>query len=424
MGSADRLRVRIQRSTLREPGMSPASESPAPPRIVGLAPMAHRIMHGENLGHLRWQLEARVAEDPSDAAAWLDLGMLLELSMYKEEGLACQARALALCKAFRIPAPAAVPGLHLLMFVGSGDVMANVPVQFLLVGSDVTLDLVFTQLGQPLPELPGHDLAIVGIGESDANRPLLAQLKRDLEGHRVPVLLKPEKIQALTRDRLWRLLEGIPGLSIPPTVRASLGDLKELAEGRLMLGDLLPGGTFPILLRPMDSHGGKGLARLAGPSDLAEYIHGGKGEAFFLSPFIDYRGPDGLHRKMRIAFIDGKPYACHMAVAEHWMLHYLNAGMDGDLDKRNEEARHFATFDTDFAVRHAAALDGLCARADLEYFAIDCAETRDGKLLIFEADTAMIVHDMDPPALYPYKGPQMQRVFRAFRAMLERHASR
>jgi hypothetical protein len=113
-----------------------------------------------------------------------------------------------------------------------------------------------------------------------------------------------------------------------------------------------------------------------------------------------------------------------MAVAEHWMLHYLNAGMDGDPAKREEEARHFATFDTDFAVRHVAALEGLCERAGLEYFAIDCAETRDGKLLIFEADTAMIVHDMDPPALYPYKGPQMRRVFQAFRAMLSRHAGR
>jgi hypothetical protein len=238
------------------------------------------------------------------------------------------------------------------------------------------------------------------------------------------VLLEPRKIQALTRDRLWRLLEGVPGLAIPPTVRTSQPDLLDVVQGCRSLGDLLPGGTFPILLRPMDSHGGKGLARLSSPDDLAEYLQHINSEAFFLSPFLDYRNPDGLHRKMRIAFIDGKAFACHMAVAEHWMLHYLNAGMDGDPSKREDEARHFATFDTEFAVRHAAALEGLCTRAGLEYFAIDCAETRDGKLLIFEADTAMIVHDMDPSSLYPYKGPQMKRIFLAFRAMLARHAGR
>jgi len=68
--------------------------------------MAHRIMQGENLGRLRMQLEARVAEDPSDAPVLLDLGILLELSFYKNEGLACQARAITLGQVFRIPAPA------------------------------------------------------------------------------------------------------------------------------------------------------------------------------------------------------------------------------------------------------------------------------------------------------------------------------
>jgi hypothetical protein len=400
--------------------MSPAQAPP--PRIMGLAPLAQRIFQGENLGLLRQQLEARVASDPSDAAAWLDLGVLLELAFYKVQGLACQARALALQRVFGVPAPGPVPGLRLLMFLGPGDIMANVPAQFLLAGSDVTLDLVFVLPGQPLPGLPAHDLALVGIGESDANRPLLDQLRRDLEGHPVPVLLDPQKVQALARDRLWRLLEGAPGLRIPPTVRVSREDLRGLGEGRRALEDLLPGGAFPLLLRPMDSHGGLGLARLGGTGELAEYVNQAGGEEFFLSRFEDYRGADGLHRKLRIALIDGRAYACHMAVAEHWMLHYLNAGMDRDPAKRAEEALHFATFDTDFAVRHAAALAALCERAGLEYFAIDCAETRDGELLIFEADTAMVVHDMDPPALYPYKAPQMRRVFQAFRSMLGRHA--
>ena len=171
--------------------MSPASDNSSPVEIVGLAPMAHRIMRGENLGHLRWQLEAHLAEDPTDAAAWLDLGILLELCFFKEEGLASQAKALALNRVFRVPSAGAADGLHLLMFVGPGDIMANVPVQFLLVGSDVTLDLVFVQLGQPLPALPAHDLALVGIGESDANRPLLEQLRQHpLPTYQVPTFPK------------------------------------------------------------------------------------------------------------------------------------------------------------------------------------------------------------------------------------------
>ncbi|MEJ1978546.1 MAG: hypothetical protein WDN49_22960 [Acetobacteraceae bacterium] len=39
----------------------------------------------------------------------------------------------------------------------------------------------------------------------------------------------------------------------------------------------------------------------------------------------------------------------------------------------------------------------------LDYFSIDCSEDRDGRLLVFEADVAAIIHSMDPPDLYPYR---------------------
>jgi hypothetical protein len=139
---------------------------------------------------------------------------------------------------------------------------------------------------------------------------------------------------------------------------------------------------------------------------------------------VDYRSADGLFRKYRIAFVDGHPMACHMAMAESWMLHYFNAGMDQSAEKRAEELRWFDLFDTVFAARHRRAFEALCERVGLEYLVIDCAEAPTGELLVFEADTAMVVHAMDSPDLFPHKRRQMQRVFRAFQAMIRAHASR
>ena len=48
---------------------------------------------------------------------------------------------------------------------------------------------------------------------------------------------------------------------------------------------------------------------------------------------------------------------------------------------------------------------------------------RDGSLLIFEADNTAVVHNMDPPTVFPYKPPQMRKIFEAFAAMLERRAA-
>jgi hypothetical protein len=122
--------------------------------------------------------------------------------------------------------------------------------------------------------------------------------------------------------------------------------------------------------------------------------------------------------------VDGKPFACHMAIADEWKVWYLNADMALSVPHRMEEALFMEGFDDGFAARHADALAQLSARMGLDYVAIDCAETPSGALLVFEADNTAIVHDMDPPSVYPYKSAQMRKIFRAVQAMLYRRAGR
>ena len=66
------------------------------------------------------------------------------------------------------------------------------------------------------------------------------------------------------------------------------------------------------------------------------------------------------------------------------------------------------------------ALEAIYQRTLLDYLCIDCAETRDGQLLVFEIDHAMVVHAMDPEDLFPYKRQHMQKVKYAFRDFLLR----
>jgi hypothetical protein len=75
-------------------------------------------------------------------------------------------------------------------------------------------------------------------------------------------------------------------------------------------------------------------------------------------------------------------------------------------------------FATGFARRHRQALASLAKEIDLEYFGLDCAESADGALVIFEVASAMLVHAMDNPEIFPYKATQMRTVFDAFQAML------
>ena len=132
---------------------------------------------------------------------------------------------------------------------------------------------------------------------------------------------------------------------------------------------------------------------------------------------------DGLFRKYRIVFIDGRPYACHMAIADRWDIWYLNAGMS----ESAEQASRGRDLHAHLRHRLRPPAPGRARRrwssaSSLDYFTVDCAETKDGSLLIFEADNTAVVHNMDSPHLFPYKPPQMRKIFDAFAAMLVRHA--
>jgi len=402
------------------------SGSPAPAEPIGLPTLLKTAFDGVDLAPVWNMLVGRVSENPGDAAALMDLSMIAHIQGRPSDRSTLQGWALELQRLYRQPprADASEP-LRLLAFMAPGDFMANMPIGFLLEGSNVTLYMVYVVPGLPLPQpLPDHDVAFVAAAESHENQVLLGEIAALVRSWPRPVVNSPQQIARLTRDGTWALLRSAPGMEIPINARVDRGDLERIARGEAAIENALEGGTFPIIVRPLDSHAGDGLIKLECAAEIDAYLRERAEPEFYIAPFVDYRGQDGLFRKYRIALIDGRPYAVHMAISAHWMIHYLNAGMVESAEKRAEEARFMADFDADFAVRHATALRAIAERTDLDYLPFDCAETRDGKLLIFESGTNMVVHAMDPADLFPYKRPQMGKVFDAFAAMLRNRAAR
>jgi len=394
--------------------------------LIGLAPLMRLAFLQQDLAPLGEALLARAQAHPDDAHACLDFSTVLQLKGQRELALAVQAQAIELQQWYSLPAqaPQSGPGFKLLVVMGPGDLMSNTPIEFLVEQSDVAMDLLYLTADSDFPEeVPEHDVLLVAVAESDANQPLLARLAAFLLEWPRPVVNLPQHIAHTSRDGLCARLQDVPGVAMPRTARLDRTQLQALASGELTVGSLLPGDDFPLIVRPLGSHAGHDLERMASAADLRVYLQKVGAERFYIARFVDYRNDDGQYRKYRIALIDGRPYICHFAVSSHWMIHYLNAGMDESALKREEEARIMAHFDDEFARRHAQAFAAIDARMGMPYLGIDCAETRDGELLVFEADNAMIVHAMDAEEMYPYKRPVMQKVFAAFRAMLARAAS-
>jgi hypothetical protein len=398
----------------------PLSEAAA---SLGLAFLAKRAFTGDRLDEVWAELVRRAGRDPNDAGALMDLSLVAMLTGDRKRGLELQAAALRLNRAFRT-AHGTGQGLKVLVFMTPGDLTANTPVDFLFEGSDAQVIGWFVDGALPSPaDVPPHDVAVLAISQSESAPEALAALPSDLDAWPRPVINgRPDRIAALSRDGVAERLAGHPELVCPLTRRLERAALEAAAQGRAELGAFAPELAYPIILRPLSSHAGHDLEKIDDAEALGAYLAAHAHEAqFFAAQFLDYSGADGLFRKLRVMFIGGCAYVAHMAVSARWMVHYLNADM-GEARHRAEEAALMATFDEGFAVRHARAFEAITEAFGLDYVGIDCAETRDGRLVVFEADVAMLVHDMDPVELYPYKKPAMARLFRGFIRMLGRVA--
>jgi glutathione synthase/RimK-type ligase-like ATP-grasp enzyme len=397
--------------------------------LIGLAHLMRMAVSGTDLAPLGTRLIERAGADPrtADANALMDLSTVLQLRGDRELAMDIQSQAIAMQQIYS--PPCASPdrmraSLRVLAVMGPGDLMANSPIEFLLEDADVALDIVYVTHNLDLPaQLPEHDVLFIAIAESEVNIPLLEKVEKVVGSWQRPVLNRPEFIKLLSRDNNCAQLKSVTGVEMPITVRVSRQSLVQIGCGALAISSILAEDDFPVIIRPVDSHAGKGLEKLSDAAAIEDYLNSLPNDEFYVSRFVDYRGLDGQFRKYRIVLIAGRPFVCHMGISEHWMIHYLNAGMAESAAKRNEEAQFMAEFDTDFAVRHREAFRGINERIGLNYVGIDCAETTDGKLLIFEVDSCMIVHAVDPVEIFPYKQPQMQKVFSAFRQMLI-HAAR
>jgi len=391
---------------------------PAETAYLGLAPFLRLSIGGEDLRPIAQALLEKAGQDEENAHLWMNLSTAFFCIGQREHGLLIQEQALCMQRSYRIAAATQPARFRLLVLMVAGDISENTPIDCLLEGSDIDLLYYFATADAPLPaNLPEHDMLLVAICDAEANHSTLKALAPLLSDWSKPVINAPQHIFNTGRDTASALLQQVDGLLMPPTRQIDREILQAIIRGEVLINDVFDGCKFPIILRPVGSHAGRDLDKVDDLQGITDYLAKVDESTFFLSRFIDYSGDDGLFRKFRIALIAGQPFACHEGISAHWMIHYLNAGMYENAEKRAEEAGFMDNF-AEFAEHHKAALAAIYQRSKLDYICIDCAETRNGELLIFEIDHAMVVHAMDPEDIFPYKQVHMRKVRQAFEDFL------
>ena len=325
---------------------------------IGFARLTTMAFRGTDLGPLRDELVSKIADGTADAGAGLDLSLIAQLLGDRQAGMAIQSEVLGFHQLYRSPCSVEKPKLRVLALAAAIDMGGNTPIEFLLEDSGIELLTLYVVAGVGLPvPLPDHDIAIVIASDSEECRDALHAIDQALARWPRPMLNPPHRVSNLDRDKLHGMLRGIDGLDIPATISVTRAQMSDVARAALPLADILPELVFPIIIRPRGSHAGVGLARLDERAAIDRYLAERVEPEFFVSRFVDYANGDGLFRKYRIVVVNGRSYACHMAIAERWDIWYLNANMAFSQSKRDEEENFMRTYDSAFALRHQGALD-------------------------------------------------------------------
>jgi hypothetical protein len=304
----------------------------------------------------------------------------------------------------------------LILCTGSGT--GNVPFAALLPGT-VNCRIKYAidhALDDEDAGLPPFDLVFNALGDPDIAEPIAERLARFESRTSRPVLNRSAVVARTRRHRLPELLHGLTDVV---SAHCVLGIAPNAVEEPLALRLADNGLTFPLLLRPLASHGGDGLVRCDDLDTLNAQLRVMDG-AHYLSTFHDTRDVDGFYRKYRIIFIDGEPFAYHLAISPHWMVHYFSAEMEAHAWKLDEERRFLDDPRGAIGERALSAIAKIGERLALDYAGIDFTILPDGRVFVFEANATMLVHYERDDGPLMHKNAQVQRIVDAFEQMMIR----
>jgi glutathione synthase/RimK-type ligase-like ATP-grasp enzyme len=304
-----------------------------------------------------------------------------------------------------LPPRRVMPGAaRLLLLVSARG--GNVPCERWIDRTKFAVTTVIPEFLDALAELPDHDLVLNAMGDVDCCAAGLDAARRLLARTRGRVINHPDHVLRTTREENASRLAAIPDLIVPRTARV----------GREAL--LSGWRRFPILLRSPGFHTGRHFVRADTAEELAPALASLPGEALLAIDYHDARGADGYARKYRVMFIGGQLYPLHLAAGLHWKVHYYSSAMAENAALREEEGRFLRDMPAALGPRAMKALGALEAALGLDYAGVDFALHPAGKVIVFEANAAMIIHPPDAQPIWDYRRQAIESALNAAQMLL------
>jgi hypothetical protein len=356
-----------------------------------------------------------VVRNANDADTYHWLANIETITGNRAAALEQYARAVALKPLMRVPASVAPPDFRALLLFAPGT--ANTPPDT-LVGQaryERCFLLLVPGVSYDVERLRENAHVVVNlISDVDVARDVLQIAQSLVERIGLPVINRPATIMQTDRATVAATLGGLPLCHVPRVERWPPADRTDHAD-RI-------GAAFPLLLRVAGTHNGDHFERIENVTERNAFIAAHPSADFYATEFIDYRSPDGYFRKYRFFFSGDEILPYHLAIGDHWKVHHAKTDMANHPWMQHEEAAFLADPTAVFKPAQMQALHAIRTAIDLDFFGIDCALGADGRIVVFEVNASMLVHNTYGP--FTYKAAAVERIKSAFDALLARTVTR
>jgi glutathione synthase/RimK-type ligase-like ATP-grasp enzyme len=206
----------------------------------------------------------------------------------------------------------------------------------------------------------------------------------------VPVVNHPTKAVPTTRDLSAKLLDGIPGVRVPRTLRFS----RVGKTGEELVHEIEDQYDYPLITRTLTSQEGKGMTRVDSRDALVAVLSADCPEKFFVTEFVDSRGGNKFFRKIRAAIVKDEIIIVRVDYDIYWKIYarksdervkfYLDNAHLLDQEKR-------ICKDPEAGLGRPAlqSLRAIRDRIPLDVFGVDFDVDPDGLLIFYEANATM-----------------------------------
>lgn len=373
---------------------------------------------GQDLPQAIALLEKATALNPGNADAWLALGNVLLVTGPAARCHEVFRHALSLRPLISWPARKQPAEFSVLVLDTPG--AGSTPVDYLMGGANYDTHFYCVMPGQThdLDMLRSKaDIVLNIISDADSGAGILPLTQALIDQLARPTLNAPAQIGQTDRATTAARLAHLGGCHMPLTRHIDSQALLQAAQpGRL------EGFELPLLVRRAGNHGGDAMAKLDNWEAVQAYAQAHAGEPLYVTAFVDYRSSDGLYRKYRLINIDGQLWPYHLAIHDDWLVHHFRTDMAQQAWKRQEELAFLANPQQVFNPEQMSTLQAIAASTGLDYCGIDCALDHQGRVLVFEVNATMLVHD-EKGETFAYKNPYVGAIRQAFNTMLAQRAS-